>query len=52
MIGKIQSIFSNARPPIADEHLRVAAWRLYAVYLARAFTYSKARNAPHARGPR
>lgn len=34
--------FAGVVPAATEQHLRVAAWRLYAVYLARAFTYEKA----------
>lgn len=39
IVAGIEGIFNGADPPITDVKLQLAAWRLYAVYLARAFTY-------------
>jgi hypothetical protein len=46
---------NKAMDDLPSDDAKVAAWRLYAVYLARAFTYQEAvakANASHRRGGR
>lgn len=39
IVGGIKTVFETSTPAITNSEQQVAAWRLYAVYLARAFTY-------------
>lgn len=48
MIEKIESVFKTAE---FDDEFKVAAWRLYAVYLARTFTYRSKAGSPDTRSP-
>lgn len=49
IVAGIEGIFDSADPPITDVEQQIGAWRLYAVYLARAFTYAYKSSDP---GPR